>query len=132
MPTYKPKEATFPLPTWIRVEDEFGQFDHRADLPLPAGQKVVDGYPEHVGQNARAPKAKVEVKADRKALEALAKDVGVTIGSKSDGDLARSVAEAQAEIAAAQPANEVEASFQSADAESESTNTASAAGEGSE
>jgi hypothetical protein len=131
---YKPKDPTFPYPTWIRVADEEGnQFDHRADLPLPDGQKVVDGYPEYQGPMARAPKAKVEIKTDRQALEGLAKDLGVTIGKKSDGELATAVAEAQAEAAAAQPATETEANMQSADAASESTNTASSsAGEGSE
>ena len=130
---YRPKDPTFPYPTWIRVEDEGGQFDHRADLPLPKGQTVVEGYPEHVGPNARAPKTKVEVKTDRKALEGLAKDLGVTIGKKSDGELATAIAEAQAEAAAAQPATATEAAFQTAGAESESTNTASSsAGEGSE
>lgn len=129
---YKPKDPTRPFPTWIRVEDETGQFDHRADLPLPKGQTVVDGYPEHVGFNARAPKSKVEVKADRDALEALAKDLGVTIGKKSDGQLATAIAKEQTAIAAAQPATETEANLQTADAASESTNTAGNAGEGSE
>jgi hypothetical protein len=132
MPAYKPKDPTRPFPTWIRVEDEGGQFDHRADLPLPDGQTVVDGYPEHVGANARAPKSRTEVKTDRKALEALAKDLGVTIGKKGDGELATDVAEAQAAAAAEQPATETESNMQTADAASDTTNTAGTAGEGSE
>lgn len=126
---YKPKDPTYPLPTWIRVEDDSGQFDHRADLPLPKGQTVVDGYPEHVGQNARAPKAKVEVKTDREALKDLAKSLDVPVGSKSDGKLATDVAEAQAALAAAQPANETEARMQST---VETDNDAGNSGAGSE
>lgn len=124
MPTYKPEAPTRP-PTWIRVQDEFGQFDHRADLPLPDGQEVVEDYPKHVGELSRAPKSKVELKVDRDALKDLAKDLGVPIGNKSNGDLARAIAEKQAEQAAEQPAIEAEET-------TESTDTASGAGEGSE
>jgi len=131
---YKPKDPTRP-PTWIRVENEHGQFDHRADLPLPDGQSVVDGYPEHVSETARRPKAKVELKADRKRLKELAKDLGVTIGNKSDGQLATAIAEAQAERAAEQPATEAEANQTAGDVPdtgSTETNEAGTPGEGSE
>ncbi len=39
--------------TWIRVEDNFGQYDHEKGLPLPDRVRVVEGYPEHVGPWAR-------------------------------------------------------------------------------
>lgn len=130
---YRPKDPTRP-PTWIRVQDDTGQFDHRADLPLPAGQTVVEGYPEHVGELARAPKHKDEIKIDREALKDLAKSLDVPVGSKSDGQLAKDIAEAQAAAAAATPATETEANMQTADDESEtgSTNKAGSTGEGSE
>lgn len=138
MPKYKPVEATRP-PTWIRVQDDTGQFDHRADLPLPDGQSVVEGYPEHVAEVARAPKAKVEIKADRQALEDLAKSLDVTVGKKGDGELATAIAEVQAAQAAAQPATEAEAALQAAQSPDDAsgtgsteTNEAGSPGEGSE
>lgn len=39
--------------TWIRVEDEFGQYDHDKSRPLRDGVSVVKDYPEHVGDWAR-------------------------------------------------------------------------------
>lgn len=48
--------------TWIRVEDEFGQFDLRKDQPLPKGVKKVADYPEHVGPMGRDGKPKTASK----------------------------------------------------------------------
>lgn len=42
--------------TWIRVEDDFGQFDHDKARPVRPGIRVVDGYPEHVSPWARPAK----------------------------------------------------------------------------
>lgn len=41
---------------WIRVEDDFAQFDHDKSRPIPDGITVVKDYPEHVGTVARDPK----------------------------------------------------------------------------
>jgi len=46
--------------TWIRVEDESGQFDHDKSRPLPPGVKPVEGYPEHYGPLAREPKPRTD------------------------------------------------------------------------
>lgn len=129
MAKYKPVAATRP-PTWIRVQTDDGQFDHRADLPLKEGAEVVADYPEHIGETARPPKAKADLKVDHQRLKDLAKSLDIPVGSKSAGELATAIAEAQAEQAATQPATEAEAA--QTDAESESTNNASGAGEGSE
>ena len=45
--------------TWVRVEDDFGQYDHPTGLPRPEGARLVEKYPEHVATNARPPKARV-------------------------------------------------------------------------
>jgi hypothetical protein len=44
--------------TWIRVEDEYGQFDVRKGERLPKGVTKVANYPEYVGPTARDSKAK--------------------------------------------------------------------------
>lgn len=44
------------MTTWIRVEDEFCQFDHPKGAPLPKGVRKIKGYPEHTGRWARDPK----------------------------------------------------------------------------
>lgn len=46
--------------TWIRVEDDYAQFDHPKGQPLPKGAKKVTGYDEHVGPLARAPKRRTD------------------------------------------------------------------------
>lgn len=46
--------------TWIRVEDDFGQFDHPKDLELPKGVKPVKSYPEHLGPWARPSKSRTD------------------------------------------------------------------------
>lgn len=50
--------------TWIRVEDETGQWDHDKSRSLPKGATVVKGYPEHVGRWARDPKPRVRKGGD--------------------------------------------------------------------
>lgn len=45
--------------TWIRVEDETGQWDHDKARPIPDGAKAVKDYDEHVGRWARESKPKV-------------------------------------------------------------------------
>lgn len=131
MAKYRPKDRTFP-PTWVRVRDENGHYDHRADLPLEDGLEVVPDYPEHIGELARPPKAKAELKADREALKDLAKSLDVPVGSKSDAQLAADIGEAQAAIAQGTPRTEAEASQQTADAESDTNTGSAAASEGSE
>lgn len=44
------------MKTWIRVEDEFAQFDHPKGAKLPKGVTKVKDYPEHTGKWAREPK----------------------------------------------------------------------------
>lgn len=46
--------------TWIRVEDDFGQFDHPKDVPLPNGVKPVKNSSEHVGPFARPSKPRTD------------------------------------------------------------------------
>lgn len=46
--------------TWIRVEDQFAQFDHDSSRPLPDGVSVVKDYPEHVSPWARPGKARTD------------------------------------------------------------------------
>lgn len=46
--------------TWIRVEDDFGQFDHPKDAELPKGVKPVKNYPEHLGPWARPSKSRTD------------------------------------------------------------------------
>lgn len=53
--------------TWIRVEDEFGQFDWPKDQDLPQGVKPVKDYPEHVGTIARDGKPKTASKGGTKS-----------------------------------------------------------------
>lgn len=53
--------------TWIRVEDETGQWDHDKSRPLPEGVKPVKDYGEHVGRWARDPKPRVRKGGDAAA-----------------------------------------------------------------
>jgi hypothetical protein len=46
--------------TWIRVEDDFGQFDHPKDAPLPKGVRVVRGEDEYIGPFARPGKPRTD------------------------------------------------------------------------
>lgn len=56
--------------TWIRVEDETGQWDHDKSRPLPDGVSVVKGpkgADEYVGRWAREGKPKVSKGGDSAA-----------------------------------------------------------------
>lgn len=46
--------------TWIRVQDEFAQFDHPKGAPLPKGVTEVKGADEYVGAWARDPKRRTD------------------------------------------------------------------------
>jgi hypothetical protein len=46
--------------TFVRVEDQFAQYDHPKGVELPPGASVVEDYPEHVGLIARPSKAFVD------------------------------------------------------------------------
>ena len=46
--------------TWIRVEDETGQWDHDKSRPLPDGVTVVKDYPVHHGTLARESKPRTD------------------------------------------------------------------------
>lgn len=53
--------------TWIRVEDETGQWDHDKSRPLPDGVKPVKDAEEYVGRWAREGKPKVSKGGDSAA-----------------------------------------------------------------
>lgn len=56
--------------TWIRVENDHGQFDIREDAPLPEGARVVEGYPTHFGTAGRPGKPRVDLRELADGLEA--------------------------------------------------------------
>ncbi len=77
--------------TWIRVENDHGQFDIREDAPLPDGARLVEGYPVHYGTTGRPGKSRIdlrELSADletkkKPELVAEAKALGLEVASSA-------------------------------------------------
>lgn len=61
--------------TWIRVQDDFAQFDHPKGEPLPKGVTEVKNADEHVGKWARDPKRRTD-KAGKSVAKTQSKPEG--------------------------------------------------------